>query len=479
MPKSFGKEQFIARYHSEGFEVLDPPDTIKNRTDLTIKCPKGHVFVSQPRRWSLGRRCHVCHSQLPRKDWEGLFTKARNAGFKIERQNDRVVGVCPVGHSIDVDAFTLSRGRSLCGKCGHQTGGKKHRDRGEVRFKARVEELGFKQLSQYLGQHANISLECEKGHQWSSIAQSVFTYGNCPSCSNNGTSKPEQEILDYVRSLGVEVEHKTRNLLRNPKTGYKMEVDIFAPSKQLAIEFHGLYWHSSGGPNFKEGASALKAELAHEAGLKFFCIFEDEWRHKKELIKSMIRYRLGLFNGRVLNARDLVVKRLNKNKDFEHFFERNHLDGHRQARFVIGLFLGDKLVQAASFSKAKGREALECIRLATDYDYQVRGGAARIFAQIKEPIVSYSNNRLSDGNVYRTLGFKETTQSKLPSYWYTDLEVRIWRYRCRKSNDPDIVVKFPTEKDQALGGVFGERIFGKSKPLYRIEDCGHKRWERA
>ena len=76
------------------------------------------------------------------------------------------------------------------------------------------------------------------------------------------------------------------------------------------------------------------------------------------------------------------------------------------------------------------------------------------------------------------LGFKEiTSKSNKPSYWYTDLNNKVFRTKCMKNNDLDIVKKYPTEKEQALAGIFSPKNFNHNKPLYKIYDYGHRKWE--
>ena len=55
---------------------------------------------------------------------------------------------------------------------------------------------------------------------------------------NHTVSYSEKELSDFVKSLGVEIIENDRNII-SPK-----ELDIYIPSKKLAIEFDGLYYHS-------------------------------------------------------------------------------------------------------------------------------------------------------------------------------------------------------------------------------------------
>lgn len=76
------------------------------------------------------------------------------------------------------------------------------------------------------------------------------------------------------------------------------------------------------------------------------------------------------------------------------------------------------------------------------------------------------------------MGFKEIERPDKPSYYYTDGFHRIWRFRCKRNNDPEILERHPTEKAQALAGVFSQKLFGDDRALFRIEDYGHKKWIR-
>jgi hypothetical protein len=194
----------------------------------------------------------------------------------------------------------------------------------------------------------------------------------------------------------------------------------------------------------------------------------------------MVRHRSGVL-GTTRRASKLTLVKLTKNSQFDWFFARNHLDGHARARYAFGLFEGDKLLCCASI-RTNHQGECELARLATDYDYHVYGGAGRLIkAILKEEgkLVTFSNNRLSHGKTYQILGFS-LVQENPPSYWYTDGNERIWRYRCRRVNDPEILRQFPevehTEKAQAAAGILSLGIWGDRRPLFRIEDYGHRKW---
>lgn len=78
--------------------------------------------------------------------------------------------------------------------------------------------------------------KCSKGHEWQATIHHR-NYGNgCPVCSSErNTSFPEFAIIFYLRKHGLDALHSYK------ENGY--ELDIYIPSKKVAIEYDGYYWH--------------------------------------------------------------------------------------------------------------------------------------------------------------------------------------------------------------------------------------------
>lgn len=340
--------------------------------------------------------------------------------------------------------------------------------------------------------HKYVDWQCDKGHKWGAKPYSVIAGHHCPYCANVGPSKAQLEIYEYIKTLLPDetIELSNRQVLSvlnldHPDYRWPLELDIYVPSRKLSIEFNGLYWHCSALDSFKSGKDRLKAVVNQKLGNNYLMIFEDEWETKKELIKSMIRWRLQCFNGTRLGARDskLTLRLIDKKKDdVASFFNRNHLEGFGQNfSFGFGIFLENKLIQCATVKARKGE--YELLRLATDYDYQVQGGSSKLIKKIKEylkgaKLYSYSNNRLSEGEIYSDFGVEEITQTTQAGYFYTDGKIRLNRWFCQKNKVDDQTVhnEFKTEEEMAEGGVFAWRKDGNPRPMYKIEDAGHRKW---
>ncbi len=79
---------------------------------------------------------------------------------------------------------------------------------------------------------------CDKGHEWHTAISHRNGGHGCPICtSERKTSFPEFALVFYLEKHGLEVIHSYK------EKGY--ELDVFIPSKNIAIEYDGYLWHKS------------------------------------------------------------------------------------------------------------------------------------------------------------------------------------------------------------------------------------------
>ncbi len=80
--------------------------------------------------------------------------------------------------------------------------------------------------------------KCRKEHEWQATVNSRNNGIGCPVCSSERqTSFPEYAIVFYLKKYGLEVLHSYK------KKGY--ELDVFIPSKNIAVEYDGNFWHKN------------------------------------------------------------------------------------------------------------------------------------------------------------------------------------------------------------------------------------------
>jgi hypothetical protein len=284
----------------------------------------------------------------------------------------------------------------------------------------------------------------------------------CPDCKLNGISIAEQQIFDFVSSL---LPPETKYMRNSRQIIKPYEIDIFVPEKKVGIEHHGLMWHSKKFNNDNK-LHYKKFQLAQELGIKLFQFYEDEWEYKQDICKSIIANSLNCTT-EFIGARDLV---LCADIDIDDFFSQNHLQGSSQRAGLKKSFaLTDKdgLIYSAmllhnSFGKSG---VIEIVRFASRKNVVISGAFSRLLkyailwakANSYARIITHSDNRLSQGNLYKLNGFSLQNASG-PSYDYTDCNVRYPRY------------PFRTTLSQT------ERQITEGFGLYKLYNAGTRTW---
>lgn len=241
--------------------------------------------------------------------------------------------------------------------------------------------------------------------------------------SNNYVSGEELEVLDYIRSIyNGPIETSVRTICSRG-----MEIDIYLPEKNLAIEYNGVYSHlyRPEGKAFSEIKGPeyhLQKTLDCQAkGIKLIHIFSSSWNEKKNVWKNFIRNQLGL-NDNILYARKCEIREVSIN-DKDNFLDQNHIQGSDKSRFKFGLYYENDLVAVMTFSKARFTKHCEweLSRYATKGGYSVVGGFSKLLKHMTNnhpgDIVSYADRTYSQGNVYLKNGFELIATNK-PSYYY-------------------------------------------------------------
>lgn len=276
-------------------------------------------------------------------------------------------------------------------------------------------------------------------------------------------SVQQKEILGWLESNGFEC--------LNNYTLENKELDIYIPKMNLAIEFHGLYWHSYNPyhkitGNSNKNQHLEKTKLCEKYNIKLFQIFEDEWENKKEIWKSIILSKLGIFKERIY-ARKCIIKEVNKTEASE-FLNINHLQGSFYSGEYYGLYFNEVLMCVMNIGPYRYKtNTLELYRFATKLNTQVVGGFSKLLKYVNKSMITYSDLRYSTGNIYKNFG--EFLGSSEPNYWYTKDKKKLSRYQCQKHKLPKLLGdKFnPNETEK-------ENMFRNG---YRIlYDCGNLKY---
>ena len=276
----------------------------------------------------------------------------------------------------------------------------------------------------------------------------------------------ELKLRELLDKHNIEYQCSVRNII----TG---ELDITIPSKNIAIEFNGVYWHST--KNKKSKYHINKFNKCNEKGIQLISIWEDQYINKKEICESVILSKLGIYNTK-LYARKCNLKEVQSNIARE-FYTKNHIQGFCSATIHYGLYYDNELVSMMSFGKrslGKGfNKEWELIRYCSKTNTLIVGGASKLFKHFikeynPENIISWSSNDTSNGNMYNLLGFKKENISS--SYWYVDKNlIRYHRSNFSKSNliKKGLIEENDTRSESEIMNVLG---------YHKIFDTGQTKW---
>lgn len=323
----------------------------------------------------------------------------------------------------------------------------------------------------------DVDILCEKcKNSYNITKQNLYerskrNYETCTFCNPIGQSTQsgyEDEICQFLDELKTPYT-RTNKILENNK-----EIDIILTDFNIGIEFNGLYWHNE---LFLSNDYHLNKTIqSNKIGIELIHIFEDEWIYKKEIIKSIIKNRTNQTNN-LIYGRKCIIKYVNQKESTE-FLNNNHIQGNVNSKIRIGLYYENKLVSLMTFSKGRvimggKKDEWELNRFCNIINYNVIGGADKLlkfFIKNHNPkkIISYSDKRIFNGNMYKKLGFIEKNHSK-PNYWYVINNKRYHRFNFRKSQ----LVKEGFDNNKTEKQIMFDR------KIYRIYDCGNIRWESS
>ena len=157
-------------------------------------------------------------------------------------------------------------------------------------------------------------------------------------------------------------------------------------------------------------------------GIQLIHIFSDEWNYRQNIVKSILKSKLGI-NERIY-ARKCSIVEVDidiKNK----FLNDNHIQGEDKSRIKLGLEYEGVLVCLMTFNKSRFNRNYEweLVRFCNISGINVIGGFSRLLSYFRSrftgSIVSYADRRYSDGGVYFKNGFELIRVNK-PGYYYVD-----------------------------------------------------------
>lgn len=280
------------------------------------------------------------------------------------------------------------------------------------------------------------------------------------------SSSYELYLADFLSKYDIEYQQNVRNIISK-------ELDLYIPSKKIAIEFNGIFHHSDA--RKANNYHINKFKECQEKNIKLITIWEDQYLTKPDIVKSIILSKLNIYDKKIY-ARNCNIEVVDS-KTANDFYFNNHIQGKCNASIHCALKYNNEIVSMMSFGKRSLGKNFnndwELIRYCSKIYINIIGGASKLFkAFIKEHqpkcIMSWSSNDISDGNMYKKLGFEYKNSSS--SYWYISKTLK--RYHRSNFSKSNLIRKgIITENDNR-----SEKEITKDLGFIRIFDTGQTKW---
>ena len=290
-PECIGVKKLTFEFIKEQIEkenyILHSTEYVNNSTKLDVECNKGHRYKVNWNDFHNGNRCPVCagnkkltydqvKEQIEKDGYKLLSKEYINANTKMEIRCDK--------NHIYSTTWDIFKQGHRCPVC---AGLKKYT---YVQVKEQIEKDGYKLLSkEYINNKTKLDIKCPLGHNFK-MNYSKFRYGQkCPVCwQENSQSKAEKEVQEFVKSL---FEYETvicndRTQILNHNTGYYLELDVYLPNLNKAIEYNGIFWHSKPEQKIKD---KIKKDQCKEKGIDLLVIDEQLYIADKYKILDKIK----------------------------------------------------------------------------------------------------------------------------------------------------------------------------------------------
>lgn len=283
-------------------------------------------------------------------------------------------------------------------------------------------------------------------------------------------SKPEQELIDWLINNNVTIK-KDRTILKG------RELDIYIPSKEIAIEFNGNKYHTEWFGGKTRYYHLEKTETCNKMGVRLIHIFEDEYFYKKEIVYRKLSHILGLQqNLPKIMGRKCSIQIINKDIAKE-FLNKYHIQGYDPSTIHYGAYYNNELIAVMSFLRNnRNLNDWELTRFASNYNLICQGIGGKLFKRfIKEinpnTVKSFADRRWTldkNNNLYIQLGFKFDSYT-LPDYKYYNTNVdrykRWHKFGFRKNI---LLKKYPEKVNELMTETEMVKAIGYDK----IWDCG-------
>lgn len=437
----------------------------------TNGCPKcGYEKLTLPNEARIAgfKRTAAAKLERGRAKWAAWLLDNPNFKSDIEQYKgmEAIVSVTCLRHNYRYNTrpATLIKQNSGCKFCGlDKLSAKADSPAINLKKARRVHGTLYGYPQSIVRAHAKVEIVCKKHGVFIQDFHNHLTGSGCPRCSHR-ISKPEIEIVEWLRAKGVVVEQQNRQLIA------PAELDIWLPEQRIAIEFNGAHWHAD--DQQRKNTSLTKYQALKAQGIRLISIFDFEWQRRQSAVENILEAAVGkqvAVGGRQITIQPITAV------ESRVFMDQWHISGFVAGQVYLGLFCKGLLIGAATFGKSRFEaDTVELLRYATSC--HVIGGLSKVikvaYQNLKfEKLVSYCDLRYGTGQSYAKSGFTLVAVTP-PDYWWFKKNLCFSRYQTQKHK-----LKKHPEFAAAYSDKLTEREICEAAGFRKITGIGHQKWE--
>lgn len=363
---------------------------------------------------------------------------------------------CDCGNETVVLAHNLKTGSTK--SCGCLT---EHK---EEELKAKITEAFIKYLANYSKKPFTEEIAKILGITNTTVRKYVNKYDLKIFVNDKFGSLGEKEVYDFIKTIySSEVKTRDRTVLNG------LELDIYIPDKNIAIEYNGNFWHSElkKSPEYHQ----QKSIECLNKGIRLIHIFEHEWNDQikrvkiENILRNILSDEVEIVYGRQCDVRYI------SSEVAKEYCEKYHLQGYATSSINIGLYRAEELLGVLTLGSPRFNSdyEYEIIRLVWKNNIRVVGGfdkMLKFFIEKYKPnnILTYVDFSKFNGNSYEKVGFTRLNEVTTPGYVWFNGDIALSRYQTQKHK---LI-------EQGLGTIEqSESDIMYSIGYNKIHDCGN------
>lgn len=338
-------------------------------------------------------------------------------------------------------------------------------------------EKTVREWSEYFGMTLQSFKSVVKKQSLESLIKDFYSY-----------SGPENEFAYLLQANNIDEKLYIRNDREqiNP-----LELDFYFEDFNLAVEVSPSFTHCYIGylpeDKYTLGLSDKnyhyeKFKACKEKGIELITIFD--WTDVDKVL-DFIKDKLRV-NQNILYARKTVYKEItsldNEDKDF---LSANYILGevnNKKGTFVGQLWYQETKVGIAVFTSLT-EDRVELKRLVFDRNYKIIGGTSKLIKNaLKDKgykeLITFSDNDLGTGSVYKKLGFHEVEENKGTLIWYNEkYKKKIPNSSLVKEEADTLLKNFPNYEYVGQGeNLPSNQEIVLSYGFLPVYDAGYTKW---